>query len=147
MLELASLHTTPRSERRCTQPDARDVARRTSARPWHGVFSLPEHPLRKAQHILAPEWRRCTRREQPVATSPHDVPLVLGRTFLFLEAQRSGQLPDDHRVWWRGNSSQSDGADMGWDLSGGWFEGDSVSRSHLPILTEVSRHNCSVLVT
>jgi endoglucanase len=45
----------------------------------------------------------------------------------FYEAQRSGKLPPNNRVSWRGDSALNDGADNGVDLSGGWYDaGDKV---------------------
>lgn len=113
----------------CTQPSALRRTSRTLDAPWHGVFALPEHPQRAGQLMLTSEWRQATHRDPPIA-APHDVALALGRTFLFLEAQRSGALPADGRVWWRGNSTLHDGDVLGWDLEGGWFEGDSALRSY-----------------
>jgi hypothetical protein len=34
---------------------------------------------------------------------------ALGKAILFFEGQRSGELPSDQRVKWRGNSAISDG--------------------------------------
>lgn len=52
---------------------------------------------------------------------------ALHASFLFYEAQRSGWLPSDNRVDWRGNSATGDGSDNGIDLSGGYYDaGDFV---------------------
>ncbi|MEM6840186.1 MAG: glycoside hydrolase family 9 protein, partial [Cyanobacteria bacterium P01_C01_bin.120] len=52
---------------------------------------------------------------------------ALQKSFLFYEAQRSGPLPDDKRLEWRGDSAVNDGADVGRDLSGGYYDaGDHV---------------------
>lgn len=52
---------------------------------------------------------------------------VLQKSFLFYEAQRSGALPSDNRIAWRGNSALDDGQSVGLDLSGGYFDaGDHV---------------------
>ncbi|MEM6521702.1 MAG: glycoside hydrolase family 9 protein [Cyanobacteria bacterium P01_C01_bin.70] len=52
---------------------------------------------------------------------------ALQKSFLFYEAQRSGPLPDDKRLEWRGDSAINDGADVGRDLSGGYYDaGDHV---------------------
>ena len=49
------------------------------------------------------------------------------KSFLFYEAQRSGDLPEDNRIDWRGDSSLNDGADVGRDLTGGYHDaGDHV---------------------
>ncbi|WP_036485569.1 glycoside hydrolase family 9 protein [Myxosarcina sp. GI1] len=52
---------------------------------------------------------------------------ALQKSILFYEAQQAGELPDWNRVPWRGNAAIDDGADVGIDLSGGWFDaGDHV---------------------
>lgn len=52
---------------------------------------------------------------------------VLQKAIYFYEAQRSGELPEDNRVEWRGDSGMLDGADHGVDLTGGWYDaGDHV---------------------
>lgn len=45
-------------------------------------------------------------------------------SFMFYEAQRSGVLPEDNRIDYRGDSSENDGSDVGLDLSGGWHDGE-----------------------
>ena len=58
---------------------------------------------------------------------------ILGLSFLFYEAQRSGkisELPDGgNRISWRGDNLLEDGSDKGLDLSGGHYEAGSA---HLP---------------
>ncbi|MDJ0732670.1 MAG: glycoside hydrolase family 9 protein [Nostocaceae cyanobacterium] len=59
---------------------------------------------------------------------------ALQKSFLFYEAQRSGELPDDNRIEWRGDSALNDRADsdrpdvdVDVDLSGGYYDaGDGV---------------------
>ncbi|NJL22284.1 MAG: hypothetical protein HC895_18025 [Leptolyngbyaceae cyanobacterium SM1_3_5] len=52
---------------------------------------------------------------------------VLEKSFLFYEAQRSGDLPSTNRISWRGDSALRDGADVGVDLTGGYYDaGDHV---------------------
>lgn len=52
---------------------------------------------------------------------------ALQKSLYFYEAQRSGLLPADNRVEWRGPSGLTDGADHGVDLTGGWYDaGDHV---------------------
>ena len=44
---------------------------------------------------------------------------------LFFETQRSGALPADNRISWRGDSSLNDGSNSPpqIDLTGGWHDG------------------------
>lgn len=52
---------------------------------------------------------------------------ALQKTILFFEAQQAGKLPAWNRVSWRGDATLTDGADVGVDLTGGWFDaGDHV---------------------
>lgn len=52
---------------------------------------------------------------------------ALDKSLLFFEAQRSGKLPHDQRVKWRGDSGLTDGFLQGVDLVGGYYDsGDHV---------------------
>jgi endoglucanase len=52
---------------------------------------------------------------------------ALQKSLWFYEAQRSGELPEDNRVNWRGDSGLKDGSDVGLDLTGGYYDaGDHV---------------------
>ncbi|MCY9555681.1 glycoside hydrolase family 9 protein, partial [Paenibacillus apiarius] len=49
------------------------------------------------------------------------------KSLFFYEAQQSGRKPSWNRVSWRGDSALTDGADVGVDLTGGWYDaGDHV---------------------
>jgi len=47
---------------------------------------------------------------------------ALQKALCFYECQRSGKLPQDNRVQWRGDSCLADGQDAGVDLAGGWYD-------------------------
>jgi len=48
-------------------------------------------------------------------------------SLLFYEAQRSGKLPENNRIYWRHDSLLDAGADNGVDLTGGYYDaGDNV---------------------
>lgn len=49
---------------------------------------------------------------------------ALKLSILFFDAQRSGQLPADNPIPWRGDSALKDGSDVGLDLTGGWYDGE-----------------------
>ena len=52
---------------------------------------------------------------------------ALQKSILFYKAQRSGDLPDDYVLPYRADTCMNDGADVGLDLTGGWFDaGDHV---------------------
>ncbi|XP_022155052.1 endoglucanase 5 [Momordica charantia] len=54
-------------------------------------------------------------------------------SFLFLEAQRSGKLPADHRVKWRGDSGLKDGLAQGVNLVGGYYDAGDHVKFGLPM--------------
>ncbi|KAJ3692665.1 hypothetical protein LUZ60_011760 [Juncus effusus] len=52
---------------------------------------------------------------------------ALGKSILFFEGQRSGKLPLNQRMNWRGHSGLSDGSSCNVDLVGGYYDaGDNV---------------------
>ncbi|GAV69604.1 Glyco_hydro_9 domain-containing protein, partial [Cephalotus follicularis] len=56
-----------------------------------------------------------------------DYGVALTKSLLYYEAQRSGKLPPNQRVQWRGDSGLQDGSDAGIDLVGGYYDaGDNV---------------------
>lgn len=65
---------------------------------------------------------------EPTGMAPYDYSQALCMSFLFYEAERSGALPADQRVTpWRWDSALGDGADVGHDLTGGYYDaGDHV---------------------
>ena len=59
--------------------------------------------------------------------SSHDYGDALSKAIIFFEGQRSGFLPEDQRVSWRGKSGLSDGWNYNTDLTGGYYDaGDNV---------------------
>jgi endoglucanase len=48
---------------------------------------------------------------------------VLGLSILFYEAQRTGRLPANNRIPFRGDSMLDDKGSNGEDLTGGYFDG------------------------
>ncbi|MFC7549411.1 glycoside hydrolase family 9 protein [Plantactinospora sp. GCM10030261] len=68
-----------------------------------------------------------TRDAAQAAAPTYNYAEALQKSLFFYEAQQSGQLPDWNRVSWRGDSALTDGADVGVDLTGGWYDaGDHV---------------------
>lgn len=59
-------------------------------------------------------------------SSRHDAGIdygqALGLSWLFYEAQRSGELPATNRIPYRGNSALNDAAPDGTNMAGGWYD-------------------------
>ncbi|MEB3295115.1 MAG: glycoside hydrolase family 9 protein [Synechococcales bacterium] len=63
---------------------------------------------------------------------------ALGKSILFYEAQRSGRLPSNRRVTWRGDSALRDGADVGVDLTGGYYDAGDHVKFGLPMAASMT---------
>lgn len=63
---------------------------------------------------------------------------VLQKSMFFYEAQRAGELPENNRVNWRGNSVMKDGSDVGADLSKGWFDAGDLVKFNFPMAWSVT---------
>ncbi|MEO0540806.1 MAG: glycoside hydrolase family 9 protein [Cyanobacteria bacterium P01_A01_bin.105] len=63
---------------------------------------------------------------------------ALQTSFLFYEAQRSGKLPVDNRIAWRGDSALKDGADVGLDLTGGYYDAGDHVKFGLPMAASIT---------
>ncbi|GMH09594.1 hypothetical protein Nepgr_011435 [Nepenthes gracilis] len=62
-----------------------------------------------------------------MAFTPQDYADALEKSILFFEGQRSGNLPSNQRITWRGNSALSDGTPYHVDLVGGYYDaGDNM---------------------
>ena len=63
---------------------------------------------------------------------------ALQKSLIFYELQRSGPLPEVVRCNWRGDSALDDGADVGLDLTGGWYDAGDHVKFNLPMAYSAS---------
>ncbi|KAJ0555718.1 putative cellulase [Helianthus annuus] len=75
----------------------------------------------------------------------HDYGQALSKSILFFEAQRSGYLPGNQRVRWRGNSGLLDGKSSGVDLVGGYYDAGDNVKFGLPMAFTVTMMSWSIL--
>ncbi|KAK9663807.1 hypothetical protein RND81_14G000100 [Saponaria officinalis] len=73
-----------------------------------------------------------------VAVKGYDYTDALDKSLLFFEAQRSGKLPSDQRVTWRGDSGLNDGLSQQVDLVGGYHDAGDHVKFGLPMAYSVT---------
>jgi len=70
---------------------------------------------------------------------------ALQKSLLFYEAQRSGYLPDDNRIEWRGDSALNDGITENVDLTGGYYDAGDYIKFGLPMAASMTMLGWSVV--
>ncbi|KAJ4785199.1 Endoglucanase [Rhynchospora pubera] len=78
-------------------------------------------------------------------TNAYDYKDALQKSLLFFEAQRSGKLPCDQRVTWRGDSGLSDGFQQGVDLVGGYYDSGDHVKFGFPMAFSVTMLSWAVI--
>lgn len=69
----------------------------------------------------------------PVYAADYNYGEALQKAIMFYEFQMAGELPDNIRNNWRGDSCLGDGSDVGLDLTGGWFDAGDHVKFNLPM--------------
>lgn len=82
---------------------------------------------------------------RPTAAAPYNYAQALQMSLYFYEAQQSGTLSPNNRVLWRGPSHTGDGADVGRDLSGGWYDAGDHWKSNNTMAFAVSMLSWSMI--
>lgn len=79
-----------------------------------------------------------TIREKTTGTAQFNYAEALQKSLFFYEAQRSGRLPANNRVKWRGDSALQDGSDVGVDLTGGYYDAGDHVKFALPMTSSMT---------
>nr|ACT54547.1 endo-1,4-beta-glucanase [Dimocarpus longan] len=75
-------------------------------------------------------------KHKPRPPPPDNYTLALHKALLFFNAQKSGKLPKNNGIPWRGNSGLSDGnatTDVKGGLVGGYYDAGDNSKFHFPM--------------
>ena len=89
----------------------------------HGQTTTEVTPTNEISTTSSSVTESTTSSSTSCSAERYDYGEVLRLSNLFYEAQRSGDLPDNNRVPWRGDSSTDDKGNNGEDLSGGYHDG------------------------
>lgn len=119
---------TTASETAANQTSAVTSSEQTTASTTQAITEKKENVQNK--NGLSAYSDKYEGREQ---TSEFNYGEALQKSILFYDLQRSGKLPEDSRTNWRGDSCLSDGADVGLDLTGGFFDAGDNVKFNLPM--------------
>jgi len=72
------------------------------------------------------------------AAPAYDYGQVLEYSLKFYEAQRSGKLPSDNRIPYRGDSAMNDGQSEGHDLTGGYYDAGDFVKFGFPMAASIT---------
>ncbi|HEY9725718.1 MAG TPA: glycoside hydrolase family 9 protein, partial [Chroococcales cyanobacterium] len=76
--------------------------------------------------------------DQALASTQYNYGEALQKAIYFYDAQRSGKLPENNRVEWRGDSGLKDGSDQKIDLTGGWYDAGDHMKFGLPMASSTT---------
>ncbi|CAA7397761.1 unnamed protein product [Spirodela intermedia] len=93
------------------------------------LFLLVSLPLSRASAAPSPS---------PSPEPAFDYGDALTKSLLYFESQRSGRLPYNQRVNWRGHSGLTDGLEQGVDLVGGYYDAGDHVKFGLPMAFTVT---------
>ncbi|KAF7827022.1 endoglucanase 12 [Senna tora] len=87
-------------------------------------------------------------KHKPKPTPPDNYTLALQKALLFFDAQKSGRLPKDNKIAWRGNSGLNDGSDvteLKGGLVGGYYDAGDNVKFHFPMAYSMTMLSWSVI--
>lgn len=84
-------------------------------------------------HNLNKLSENATEYEGRKGTGDFNYGEALQKAILFYDLQRSGDLPEQTRCNWRGDSGLEDGSDAGIDLTGGFYDAGDHVKFNLPM--------------
>nr|KAG5691509.1 hypothetical protein BaRGS_017722 [Batillaria attramentaria] len=94
---------------------------------WDGTFIHQQSGSGCEKHYEMVNKQYQGKHDAGAQTMKYNYAEVLMKSVMFYEAQRSGKLPANNRICWRGDSGLSDHGAHGEDLTGGWYDaGDNV---------------------
>ncbi|GLT95622.1 hypothetical protein SLE2022_132930 [Rubroshorea leprosula] len=78
---------------------------------------------------------------------PDNYTVALHKALLFFNAQKSGKLPKNNGIPWRGDSGLTDGnnTDFKWDLVGGYYDAGDNTKFHFPMSFAMTMLSWSVI--
>ncbi len=118
-------------------PSVTPVLPRTPGRPAKAAAGLAALLALLAAAVTAPAQASPAPADVGGGTSAaagsYNYGEALQDSMLFYESQRSGKLPSDNRVSWRGDSDLADGQDVGVDLTGGYHDAGDEMKFGFPM--------------
>ncbi|KAF5482306.1 hypothetical protein F2P56_002888 [Juglans regia] len=87
-------------------------------------------------------------KDKPHSRPPDNYSVALQKALLFFNAQKSGKLPKQNGIAWRGNSGLSDGkndTDLKVGLVGGYYDAGDNSKFHFPMAYAMTMLSWSVI--
>ncbi|GAB4855923.1 Endoglucanase 12 [Ancistrocladus abbreviatus] len=94
--------------------------------------------------IIAKSWPK----HKTPPPSPDNYTLALYKSLLFFNVQKSGRLPENNGIPWRGNSGLNDGSnltDVKGGLVGGYYECGENTKYHFPMAFAMTMLSWSVI--
>ncbi|CAF2138423.1 unnamed protein product, partial [Brassica rapa] len=85
-------------------------------------------------------------RHKSTPPPPDNYTIAIHKAIQFFDAQKSGKLPKNNRVSWRGNSGLKDGLpDVVGGLVGGYYDGGSNTKFHFPMAFSMTMLSWSLI--